>query len=292
MADFRSSLQEVVAALMLPGPFVASGVQGWTARELAAVCPSVSEPHHASQILWDMRNRGITQHYGSGRKARHYVTRDGRDILSSSIGENWYPSKEIRSLVSHNCQKLREGLIDEALPDHERIRSCIWDVWISRSWIPLSKKDILEGIRERYPNCPEHPVSQQLYVLTRSGKIRQDRCGDRVVFVPVLEEDLVSLMETPLHQKRSKVNRRDFHSEKNGESREAMAIVHSDHHEASCPEISGILPSVGVFLLENPEDLQSLPSGGKSVRAIVTTDASGQITQVYLEPWPLASDRQ
>ena len=288
----QKDIQEIIAALMLPGPFAASGKQGWTVRELSAVCPSVQEPHRASQILWMLGRRRITKYIGQGQNARHYLPSEGEAVLKSATKEHWYPDRETLDSISRNRQAIRANLIAEAAFDHDQIRARIWEVWQAHPGVPLSKKDLLNAIRERYPNCPEHPVSQQLYNLVRMGKLRQNH-GKRTTFIPVMAEDLVSLMDRPAPTKTDGKSCGKPHDDMSGKPARAVT---EETFLGEHPAITGLLPKVEVFLLENPEDRDALPSR-QAIHATVVVDADGRIRQVYLEPplfcavQPLAHDR-
>ena len=290
----QKDVQEIVAALMLPGPFAASGSQGWNVRELAAVCPAVQEPHRASQILWVLGRRRITRHVGHGQNVRHYLTREGEGILKAAAEACWYPDRETLDLIFRNRQAVGANLVAKAAPGPDQIRAHIWEVWRIRPGVPLSKKDLMNGIREKYPDCPEHPVSQQLYELVRMGKLRQHH-DKGITFIPVMTEDLVSLMDQPVpsfvgvrqktHGKPiDRAQPRDAKSNKSAQASAEKACL--DEHSS----ITGLMPEVEVFLLENQEDRGGLP-GRRSIQATVTVDDSGRITQVYLEQPPLADDR-
>lgn len=290
----QKDVQEIVAALMLPGPFAASGNQGWNVRELAAVCPTVQEPHRASQILWVLGERRIVDHVGRGQNARHYLTSEGEDVLKSATEEPWYPDRETLDLISLNRQSVEARRIAEAAPDHNQIRTRIWEVWQTHPGAPLNKKDLLNGIREQYPDCPEHPVSQQLYALVRAGKLRQ-HYGKVITFIPVMTEDLVSLMNQPVSPSSSM--KQKPHRKLLGRMRPRDAGLDKPTDvsaEETCldehPSITGLMPEVEVFLLENQEDRGALPDR-RRIHATVTVDESGRITQVYLEPPSLARDR-
>jgi hypothetical protein len=267
--------QEVVAALLLPGPFDANGKSGWNVRELTAVCPAVSEPHRASQILYDLARQGVACHVGGGTATRHYLrdlphggyAQQGGcasqdDDLRDRLGKR-YPGREILAEIAQN----REGALVELrnLPKGgAHIRQWIWDAWIACPGTPLTKKEILAVVRKSHANCPEHPVSQQLHEMTRAGKLRQhEEPGKPVAFVPVREPDLFTIMPDSSPKASS------------------AARLHESPPATGRAPIAGILPEVSVYL--GDEDASTV-NHHREVRAFVAMDADGNIQSIRIDP--------
>lgn len=247
--------QEIVAALLLPGP---NGGSGWNVRELTAVCPSVQEPHRASQILYDLARHGVTRHVGKGTSSRHHIHQRMEEIHQ----EKWRPSRETLSDIAENREGVLAGLRD--IPKGGvHVQRWIWDAWDVNPAMPLTKKQILAEIRRSHPDCQEHVVSQQLHEMVRAGKLRQhDEPGKPVAFIPVREPDLFTFADSRPQDMRTSL--REIPREAAGRA-----------------AIAGILPEVSVYL--GDADVDALVHD-RAVRAFVALDAEGNIQSIRIDP--------
>lgn len=247
--------QEIVAALMLAGPFDEQGYEGWTAREMSVACPSVREPHRASQILHDLAKLGVSRHAGRGQETRH--------LLKSleSCPESWRPGRDLLKRMSEIRSEVAFGL-REVHGGGAHVRAWIWEAWAATPAVPLTKKEILAGVRKTHPDCPEHPVSQQLYEMARSGKLRRHKeSGKAVAFIPVREPDLFTMAE--------------YHFAKRVPLQ--AANIPSAEPMPSAGPIRGILPEISVFFGESGDVKHD-----HEVRAFVALDGDGNIRSVRI----------
>ncbi len=186
--------QEIIAALLLPGP---DGKNGWNVRELSAVCPSVREPHRASQLLYDLSKIGVTHHVGRGISVRHYLHDNDscHALLKQSGKDKWYPSRALLDALANQRERVFESLKNQP-KGGAHVQQWIWEAWEDPYHpAPLTKKQILQAIRRKHA-CSEHVVSQQLYAMTQSGKLRQhEETGKAIAFVPVHTPDLFSMAD-------------------------------------------------------------------------------------------------
>ncbi|AEK57891.1 hypothetical protein Atc_1242 [Acidithiobacillus caldus SM-1] len=112
----------------------------------------------------------------------------------SDLPESLRPDKETILDISRNIERIKDNRFSG--PKTDDLRRWIYEVWESNPNVPYTKRELMERIRQRHPDCPEHPLSQQLYVLVQENRLRKcDVPGSGVSFVPVRSVDLFDLAE-------------------------------------------------------------------------------------------------
>lgn len=290
--------QEIIAALLLPGPLDATGKSGWNVRELTAACPAVGERHDASLVLNALSKREVTCHVGAGTASRHYIRNlphggplQGGNPLRATPADNteylqgcpqkWYPSRDTLIEIAQNRDNVL-ALLRDIPKGGAHVQQWIWDAWNARPATPLTHEQIIAVVMKAHQNCEKHIVSQQLNEMVKAGKLRRHKeSGKAAAYIPVREPDLFTLSEAAASES---VDRK-----KPAQSADDLVDLAEHVETGECSkdaeQMGGILPQVSIYLGDDDEDCEGV-FHDREVRAFVALDIDGNIRSVRIDSKP------